>query len=657
MKSESSLFSEKSRQLIDASNKLRDLGVDSQLPIPGVVVVGNQSAGKSSLIEAIARIPLPRSDGTCTRCPMECRLSEVHDQPWKCKVSLRFDVTNDNEPLSKPHDQPFGGDIFDVNEVEERLKRAQKAILNPSISVDNVLSTHDLDLIENEIEFTRNVVCIEISGPGVGVLTVIDLPGIISNTENKKDRKYINLIRDMCTYFMKQKNMIIVECLTCKDDIANQSVHSIARETDPEGMRTVGVLTKPDTIEANCYGPWQDLMVGNSHSLHHGYFMVLNPKKSELEQSIKFGTARKNESKYFKTVSPWNSYHIPKNKLGVNNLKIFLSELLADMMEQELPGMIETMESELSRLERELESLPKKVENPQFEFNKLIISFYRTVENSLQESEFECAERSIYEKFKLEISATNFHIAKKNEDGEQKVYDLGDHAAVYGWDLEELKVLIESKRAHDIPGFLTDKVPKQIIKESLVSWKDAYTKCIRNINDLIQKKIDFILKKDGFSRSMHLTTRSGIAFVLTTRVETERFLHILKTKGYNQVDGQYRSELQIVTLNTPFAVKSKEKYEKTLRRLLQEHQFDCIGDLSDSLAALASAGFAGITENDLKTLQDLGSRLSNWSTTEITEANSLIQEDQKLSIKRAILENLEKKFSGVRTLFMENGLM
>ena len=63
-----------SSRLLGIANRLRELGVESALQVPTLVIAGDQSSGKSSVVEAIAGVALPRSDGTCTRCPTEVRM-------------------------------------------------------------------------------------------------------------------------------------------------------------------------------------------------------------------------------------------------------------------------------------------------------------------------------------------------------------------------------------------------------------------------------------------------------------------------------------------------------------------------------------------------------------------------------------------------------
>ena len=136
------------KELVQVVQNLRHLGVeDLILPLPKIVVVGDQSTGKSSLIEAMSEIKVPRDTGTCTRCPIEINLTEGSEE-WSCKVSLlhtymytgrkgpgKFDTPTKNRPLGPwtkqdPEESPFAT-VDTVSAVEEVLFLAQLAILNP----------------------------------------------------------------------------------------------------------------------------------------------------------------------------------------------------------------------------------------------------------------------------------------------------------------------------------------------------------------------------------------------------------------------------------------------------------------------------------------------------------------------------------------------
>jgi energy-coupling factor transporter ATP-binding protein EcfA2 len=146
------------------------------MDLPQIAVIGAQSAGKSSLIESISGITLPRAAGTCTRCPTECRLS-YSDEPWKCIISLRFITDASGQPLSQVRNESFGPTIFNKVKVEERIRRAQRAILNPSIAYRQFLEGEDEDPEERQLTFSTNCVSLQISGRDVADLSFCDLPG------------------------------------------------------------------------------------------------------------------------------------------------------------------------------------------------------------------------------------------------------------------------------------------------------------------------------------------------------------------------------------------------------------------------------------------------------------------------------------------------
>lgn len=123
--------------LINLINVLRSKGASFNLDVPTIVVCGSQSAGKSSVIEAICEAPLPRAHGTCTRCPIEVRLHQGEAPgDWKAEVKLRHEYTEDMQTRSFTRRQQVTeykmSEVLIKDALEEEVRRAQKAILNPS---------------------------------------------------------------------------------------------------------------------------------------------------------------------------------------------------------------------------------------------------------------------------------------------------------------------------------------------------------------------------------------------------------------------------------------------------------------------------------------------------------------------------------------------
>ena len=118
------------------------------------------------------------TDWGTSRCPTECRLAHS-DTQWKCTVSLRFSTDASGAPLGQTRNENFGPPIYNKNEVEDRIRRAQRAILNPSKPVKDFLNDEDVPVEKTELSFSHNCVSLQISGPDVADLSFCDLPGTV----------------------------------------------------------------------------------------------------------------------------------------------------------------------------------------------------------------------------------------------------------------------------------------------------------------------------------------------------------------------------------------------------------------------------------------------------------------------------------------------
>lgn len=111
------------------------------------------------------------------RCPTECRLKYSPHGKWNCVVKIRTITDSVGQSLGQARNELFGEVIYDKDEVEERIRRAQRAILHPHISRQLVLIGDDETDDGKGLTFSSNCVSLEISGPDVADLSFCDLPG------------------------------------------------------------------------------------------------------------------------------------------------------------------------------------------------------------------------------------------------------------------------------------------------------------------------------------------------------------------------------------------------------------------------------------------------------------------------------------------------
>lgn len=362
--------------MLDLVNRLHSTGVQVDIDLPQIAVIGSQSAGKSSLIESISGITLPRASGTCTRCPTECRLSRS-ELPWKCTVSLRRAI---DSKFTKVREEPFGEPIFEnaKSEVEDRIRRAQLAILNPSRPAKDFLSANeDSVFIDPELTFSKDCVSLDIRGPDVADLSFCDLPGLIANVGANGDKSDIDLIKSFATTYIKKPSCIILLTVTCETDLQNQGAQELAKEYDPAGKRTIGVLTKPDRIPAGDEESWLALIRNEKESLENNWYCVKQPGPHDLKKGITWTEARKREDEFFSTHQTWNELDgVYQRYLRTGNLVDRLSLILSDLISKRLPEIQEELEKSILSARLALSMLPKEPSNdPRNEISNIVHRF------------------------------------------------------------------------------------------------------------------------------------------------------------------------------------------------------------------------------------------------------------------------------------------
>ncbi|KAF8310309.1 P-loop containing nucleoside triphosphate hydrolase protein [Clavulina sp. PMI_390] len=388
-----SAYARRTKRLIKLIGNIRALGGQGVVDLPRIAVIGNQSAGKSSLIEAISGITVPRSVGTCTRCPMECRLTQQSGSKWRAQVFLRRETEADGRPAKDVQERVFGNVIESNEELEVMIRRAQLAILNPSVAPDHFL-TIDLEVPaassshrKDELAFSSNVVCVTVWGPDVPDLSFIDLPGII---QNETEKGSMNAVKSMVMKHIQGNCLILLAIVSpfmslffslCKrrlltsrmfpsiqsmrDDIENQSAAYLAKHVDPSGLRTLGVLTKSDLVQEGEERGWLDILEGRVHRLHHGYFITKQPAPKDVEEKITHAAARAAERRYFAEHPLWADRSAEvRSRMGTVQLGQTLSKLLSQLINRTLPTLREDVLTQLALTQKRLSEFPQKLSQP-----------------------------------------------------------------------------------------------------------------------------------------------------------------------------------------------------------------------------------------------------------------------------------------------------
>lgn len=202
--------------------------------------------------------------------------------------------------------------------------------------------------------FSRDILRVEISGPNEDHLTVIDVPGMFENvTPGVTTKEDIDLVKNMVRNYIRESRTIILAVVPCTGDIANQKILTLAKEVDPEGKRTLGVLTKPDlAVEQATKSVVVNLVKGDRRDLVLGYCVVKNRGADDTSSSAE--ERNLGEESFFRE-APWNK--LPTDRLGIPALKTRLQHLLMDRIKSEFPKVRSDLMTMLKKNEALLENM------------------------------------------------------------------------------------------------------------------------------------------------------------------------------------------------------------------------------------------------------------------------------------------------------------
>ncbi|WVW79998.1 hypothetical protein I302_101971 [Kwoniella bestiolae CBS 10118] len=337
------------QQLISLVNKLQDvfasIGVSNNIDLPQITVIGSQSSGKSSVLENIVgRDFLPRGTGIVTRRPLVLQLI--------------------NRPASSKPPQANG----DGEKAEDAMAKVQLNENNPDEWGEFLhlpgQKFHDFHKIRDEIVkdtekmtgknagISPNPINLRIFSPNVLTLTLVDLPGLTKVPVGDQPRDIEKQIRDMLMRFISKPNAIILAVTAANTDLANSDGLKLAREVDPEGTRTIGVLTKVDLMDQGT--DVVDILAGRVIPLRLGYVPVVNRGQRDIDQSKSIASALDNERKFFENHP---SYAGKAQYCGTPWLARKLNIILMHHIRNTLPDIKARISQQLSKYQAELTAL------------------------------------------------------------------------------------------------------------------------------------------------------------------------------------------------------------------------------------------------------------------------------------------------------------
>lgn len=324
--------------MLERIDKLIACGIASLINLPQIVVVGDQSSGKSSVLAGLIRKELPRDSGLCTRFATNIIFRRSEQEGISASIIADTHASEDHRTAVEAWTRS-GLELLEQSTFTEVMREVSKQESpHHVIDTEQVHQVMGLSMTGSSSTsgptFSNDIFRLEISGPDQEHLSVIDVPGIFKNTTPGVTKKSdITLVRNMVLEYMNNPRSVMLAVVPANVDVATQEILELALDVDPTGDRTLGVLTKPDLVDTGAEHRVIDLVENRTRQMKLGWHIVRNLGQQQLNDPSLDRNAM--EMDFFRSAKPWKE--IEKDKVGVENLRERLRDVLSGLVRREFP--------------------------------------------------------------------------------------------------------------------------------------------------------------------------------------------------------------------------------------------------------------------------------------------------------------------------------
>ncbi|KAH7264054.1 vacuolar protein sorting-associated protein 1 [Fusarium solani] len=460
--------------LIQLVNKLQDVfatvGVNNPIDLPQIAVVGSQSSGKSSVLENIVgRDFLPRGSGIVTRRPLVLQLI---NRPAQSNGVKADDVDTSNDKAANADEwgeflHVPGQKFYDFTKIREEINRETEAKVGRNAGI----SPAPINL--------------RIYSPNVLTLTLVDLPGLTKVPVGDQPRDIERQIREMVLKHIGKSNAIILAVTAANQDLANSDGLKLAREVDPEGQRTIGVLTKVDLMDEGT--DVIDILSNRVIPLRLGYVPVVNRGQRDIDNKKAINQALEAEKNFFEN---HKAYRNKSSYCGTPYLARKLNLILMMHIKQTLPDIKARITSSLQKYTAELESLgPSMLGNT----SNIVLNII---------TEFTNEWRTVLDGNNTELSSTELSGGARISFVFHELYSNGVKA-IDPFDVVkdvDIRTILYNSSGSSPALFVGTTAFELIVKQQIKRLEDPSLKCVSLVYDELVRILSQLLAKQLYRR-------------------------------------------------------------------------------------------------------------------------------------------------------------
>lgn len=495
---------------LDAIEQIRaDLKAEN-IEVPGIVVAGAQSAGKSSLLESLSNVNLPSGENITTRVPLILRLEH------KANVSERYALIGDDPDLDK-----HGIKVKNMEHLPSKI-----------VEITNKIAGTNGCVVDKPIH-------VKVISNDCPTMTLIDLPGITHLSVNDEQEDIHSATVNLVKKYISNEQMIILCVMPALDDFANSEAIKLAKSVDQMGKRTLGVITKVDLCKSDTKIAEKLRGEGHNVKLELGFVAVRNRSPDDVLKRTSIAKLRELEKNFFETSTHFIG--VDHQYWGINTLIHRIGDLQMKAIDDFIPKMIENLTERVSDLKTNYQTLAPEFHNDVQKIQhmlKIIISVVAEFK-SLAKSVDDCLED-----IHLHVSPRTYEMYIKFAEkliSTQPDFESEEFA-------EKVKIAIEESKCIMLFNFMSHVAFNQLYIETHVKpFKEACGLLINEIHDYVKSVMDFIIDKQLQKKYPPLIT--------ATKLVVEDFLKKQKEECNEVIAKLIEGELFIFTQNIEYPHK------------------------------------------------------------------------------------------------------
>ncbi|KAL7946063.1 P-loop containing nucleoside triphosphate hydrolase protein [Trichoderma barbatum] len=507
-------------------DQLRGFGINEDLPLPQIVVIGDQSSGKSSLLEGLTGLSFPIASDLCTRFATQIVLHRTPGEKALIKASIVPGPSSLDDDVQKRRLLEF-----DMQMDADELSGSKFAwVLDEAAEYMGLPNSDNQDIENLTKRFSDDILRIEISGPDQHHLSVVDVPGLFHNPTKYQTREDLSVIRSLIETYTTDARTIILAVMDARNNLANQEVFKMARAADPAGIRTVGIITKCDALQSGDEHGVLNIAQNNVERLQHGWFVVRNRSTREIKEGVTILERHENERRFFQQ-APWNA--LPKDRVGVKALKPFLGQLLYEHIRREFPALVKEIEDLYRETQRKVEALGASrqtaAEQRQY-LTRLANRYQRNVEDALRgnyaadldtksQLKLRMHLRDLADQFETDIRTKGHTFPFQQSDGsvDTDYFDQDVESEVpdiMPW----IRGSYKDARGAELPGTVNPTLLINLFRQQTVQWEQIAGDYLEKIFQLITEYSQLESRRTEKDE----TIRTSLESIILSRIDSTK---------------------------------------------------------------------------------------------------------------------------------------